>query len=95
MIKGCQKRIIMINDTASDIFDQAYFIMKDDEVIKKASKTDMIREANRIIDENLFGAYFSGAKRQGRRKYDRIAFFLGALCGGAFVGMLWIILSGV
>lgn len=96
MIKGCQKRIIMINDTGSDIFDQAYFIVKDGENEKKTSKSDMIREANRIIDENLLGAYFSGQKKQrSARKYGRTTFLLGALCGSAFVGILWIIISGI
>lgn len=96
MIKGCQKKIIMINDTGSDVFDQAYFIVKDNENDRKLSKTDMIREANRIIEENLLGAYFCGSKTNGRKKeYGRFVFFLGALCGGAFVGILWAVVSSM
>ncbi len=93
MIKGCQKKIIMINDTGSDIFEQAYFIIKDETKSEKIGKTDMIREASRIIDENLLGAYFGKEKKIRKRKKacDTLMFSLGALCGSGIIGILWMI----
>ncbi len=47
MIMGCEKRVIVVKDTGSDIFDEAYFI-----VSKNAADTghnDFLFEANRII----------------------------------------------
>ena len=94
MLKGCQKRIIMINDTGSDIFDQAYFIIKDANICDRFCKTDMIREANRIIDNNLLGAYFSGERKKKRGRYDVRSFVLGALFGAALVAILWLVIAG-
>ena len=95
MIKGCQKKIIMINDTGSDVFEQAYFIVKD-ERNGAISKTDMIREANRIIENNLLGPYFSSARtKKIKKKTETLTFFLGSVCGGGFVALFWAIVAGL
>ena len=94
VLKGCQKSIIMIKDTGSEIFDQAYFIIKDTESCTKMHKTDMIREANRIIDENLLGVYFSGdTRKKAHIVSSRICFFLGMLFGAFAVALLWAIVT--
>ncbi|MBR6513269.1 MAG: hypothetical protein IKT46_00405 [Clostridia bacterium] len=49
--KGCEKRMIMIKNTGSELFEEAYFILS----TKKSSDVtsdDMIKEANRIVSEN-------------------------------------------
>ena len=92
MIKGCQKRIIMLNDTGSDLFEQAYFIVKDKEITSHISKPDMIREANRIIENNLLGSYFAPSKRRiAKKNAESFFFFLGMVCGSAFIGIFWAI----
>ena len=51
MVRGCQRKVIFLKNTESKIFSEAYFIVGD-----KATdicEADMIREANRIIEENL------------------------------------------
>ena len=55
MIKGCQKRIIHLKNTNSDYFEEAYFILKDDQKYS-AAENDMIKEAERIAE-------YAGAKR--------------------------------
>jgi len=53
-MKGCQKRIILIKNTGSNIFDEAYFILKDNAVRSSAvTENDMVGEASRIVLENL------------------------------------------
>lgn len=51
MVKGCQKKVICIKDTGSDMFEEAFFIMKPskDGVPKEG---DMIREARRILENS-------------------------------------------
>lgn len=94
MIKGCQKKIIMINDTGSDMFEQAYFIVKDEAQGAVCSKNDMIREANRIIENNLLAPYFSPVKRKSLKKSAKnLVFFLGMVCGAGFIGILWAVVS--
>lgn len=72
MLKGCQKRVVVLNDTKSRYFDSAYFILKSDIPQNKCSR-DILREAEALINsvdtkfiekkEHSDGilAYFSGA----------------------------------
>lgn len=49
MIKGTQRRIIMVKDTESPYFDSAYFVIKSD-VASHRHDGDLISEANRMIE---------------------------------------------
>ena len=52
-MRGCQKKVIYLKNTGSDYFDEAYFVLKSDTGAYKRTDEDIIREANRIIDENI------------------------------------------
>ena len=53
MIKGISRKMFVLKDTKSDIFEEAYFVIKEDIIEKNpTSDIDMVAEANRIIDEN-------------------------------------------
>ena len=52
MVRGCQKKIIYLKNTQSNIFEEAYFVIKE-EVIEERSENDMVEEANRILNENF------------------------------------------
>ncbi len=76
MIKGNQKKVIHIKNTESCIFDEAYFILKED-CSASVPQNDMINEANRIIEENLKGELDG----KGERRFvfgKRFAFLLSA-----------------
>ena len=47
MLKGAQKRMVVVKTQDSRIFEEAYFVMRTD---TPASNTDMVGEANRIIE---------------------------------------------
>ena len=49
MLKGCQRRIIMVKDTGSKYFDSAYFVIKHD-LPSSSLESDMLAEAHRMID---------------------------------------------
>lgn len=51
MVRGCQRKVIFLKNTESKIFSEAYFIV--DDKATGICEADMIREANRIIEENL------------------------------------------
>lgn len=84
MVRGCQRKVIFLKNTESDIFSEAYFIV--DERRPDICEADMIREANRIIEENLARAANGGARKKGVARIARTllvsipAFILG---GGA------------
>ena len=88
MIKGCQRKIILLNGSESSLFESAYFVLKKNAESGKASHTDMVREANRIIERSLP----ENILRINRRKKARsilcgaAVFLCGALFGG---GAFW------
>ncbi len=49
MIKGTQRRIIMVKDTESPYFDSAYFVIKSD-LAPHRHDGDILSEANRMIE---------------------------------------------
>lgn len=51
-MRGCQKRMIQIKNMSGGIFDEAYFILREDAGICGHSESDMVQEASRIIEEN-------------------------------------------
>lgn len=55
MLKGCTKRVIVIKDTGSDLFDEAFFVIKpqNSKSGKLRTETDFVYEANKIISGRL------------------------------------------
>lgn len=79
MLKGAQKKMIVIKTSDSDIFEEAYFVVKGG---VERSRPDMVSEANRIIDG-------CGEKRRERKSRDMkaliiplISFMTGTIFGG-------------
>ena len=66
MVRGCQRKVIFLKNTESKIFSEAYFIVGDK--APEVCEADMIREANRIIEENLA----RGKGERGRRGISRL-----------------------
>ena len=50
MVRGCQKRMVYLKSTGSEVFDEAYFVVRDDALVN-FGECDMIKEANRILSE--------------------------------------------
>ncbi|MBQ8207805.1 MAG: hypothetical protein IJZ89_03620 [Clostridia bacterium] len=86
MFKGCRKQMIVLRGTGSEIFDEAYFVLKNSGEGKaqryssEGERTAMLLEANRILEENRLGE-----KRHSGSYYAlRYAlFFLGGLLLGS------------
>ena len=78
MIKGCHKQIVFLKNTGSELFEEAYFILKPNAYNKK--EDDIILEATRIIGE---ATDIKPKKRNVSHTVSRIAcFILGAIIGG-------------
>ena len=78
MIKGAQKRMIVVRTADSPIFEEAYFVMRNG---KGRDECDMIDEANRIIDS-------SGARRREKRRDPSrtLIFTICSFIGGSVIG---------
>lgn len=100
MIKGTQKKIIHIKDTHSRIFGEAYFILKAD-LKADISENEMVREAARIVDENLLSIYCSEqlspvksedkVKNTGLKSGAFAGFIAGASICSAVIGLIALI----
>lgn len=81
MLKGAQKKMIVVKTGDSALFEEAYFVMRRETV---AGRMDLLAEANKIIDG-------CGEKKRDviRRKYGMIAIavFSFAAGGGCGVGI--------
>ena len=54
LLKGVNKRVIVIKNPGSEIFEEAYFIVKSGSVkggVKQSKENEMVMEANRIISD--------------------------------------------
>ena len=88
MLKGCRKQIIVLRGTGSEIFDEAYFILKNsDEELKRSpsDNTAMLLEANKILEESRTGI------RQRPKSYYALRYCLFFIFGTVFGALLLIL----
>ena len=78
MIKGAQKKMIVVKTAESAVFEEAYFVLRRDSI---AEEEDMVREASRIIESH-------GMKKRRRDgiKLSGIIISLAAFLAGIFFG---------
>ena len=53
MLKGIQKKMIVLNINDSKVFESAYFIMKNHVKLSPPEDNAILLEANRIVSESL------------------------------------------
>ena len=53
MLKGCQKNIVHLKNTGSPYFEEAYFILNEKRKNHTEDENNLVKEANRIIEDNL------------------------------------------
>ncbi len=82
MIKGCAKRVIVVKNTNSEMFDEAYFIVNPKRGERKQS--DFLAEANKIISSE-FG---TSDKHRKIKKMQGVLLPLLFMTIGAFAGFL-------
>ena len=72
-MKGCQKNVILVKGKESELFEEAYFIMKETE--KPHRNADIVAEARRIIETEDMSASPISVKLN--RKKKLVCFFIG------------------
>lgn len=53
MIKGCAKRVVVVKDIESNLFEEAFFIVKPGSKSKKYAEEDFLNEAGKIVKHGL------------------------------------------
>ncbi len=78
-MKGCQKNVILVKGKESELFEEAYFIMKDTE--RPRSTADIVAEARRIIETEDMSAAPLSVKLNRKKK---LLFFLIGMLAASF-----------
>ena len=80
MIKGCQRKMIVVQGKDKSIFETAYFVLRHESEQKELRECDMLSEATRIINESSVQNARAGRFRSLRR--GLWLFWGGFLLGG-------------
>ena len=95
MYTGTQKKAIVIKNTENSMFEAAYFILKDD--FSHITESEMVREANKILKNNLIGGYFFAEQKNTKNKGKKgsFYFFMGAVFSGVLFGGIFLLLKQI
>lgn len=90
-MRGSEKKIIYVKDTGSNIFEEAYFVIRRgvDGEDDRPSESDMVREASRIVAQN--GADYPAARRRRRLRAKILSFLAGAAAATSLFGGVWLL----
>lgn len=84
-MRGCARKVVVLRGTASQMFDEAYFLVRPD--FEKRKQAEMLCEAERIVEQ-------STVRRRVRRigVRDALAFALGSLFGALLAALCVLLL---
>ncbi len=91
MIKGAQKRMIVVKTASSRIFEEAYFVMRGE---SSATENDMVSEANKIIENCGSGRREKKSKRAEVFLLPIVMFMSGSALGGGLVFAIMALCAG-
>ena len=89
MLKGYQRRLIMMPTKGSPLFETAYFILRKETDVKAPNQNEMLCEATRILEETTLTAKAPTFKR----RHIALALGIGICVGAVVMGILWLTLS--
>ncbi len=94
MIKGIQRNMVVLKNTGSPIFEEAYFILRE-RPGTETGKNDMVSEASRIIAANMISPekLIAEKSQKARERFIRLLIFaLGAISGGMLSALVVLLL---
>ena len=79
MIKGCNRRVIVVKHPDSDSFEEAYFIVREGKFKRKSDTDSLVGEANRLINGGGEVPHLLKKPRLSRGFCTALAFIAGAV----------------
>ncbi|MBP5209361.1 MAG: hypothetical protein J6125_00725 [Clostridia bacterium] len=79
MLHGCKKTVIHLSETDSEMFDEAYFILRGGAKTPPPAERDMVKEANRLLERAKTEGDRARERARRRRLYGLLCFLSGAL----------------
>ena len=87
MVTGEEKRIICLRGEKNALYDEVFFVLREGEGMPR--EQDMLREANRILEESL--RLRTQKKKKERGLFSLLSFLLGGL-SATLVSLLAVLL---
>ncbi len=84
MVKGMTRQAVVVKAPDQKLFDQAIFLVRPDVQPEGVSDAELLQQAREAAGANVAEESVSG-----RRKW--LGTCLGALAGGALVGLAWVV----
>lgn len=84
MVKGISRRVVVVQPSDSNVFEQAIFIIKD----QNTKSSDVMKEACHIAEQYLGKPH---VKRYVRKRWTNMHLFLAGLSGAGIVSSLWVV----
>lgn len=86
MIKGCNKRVIVMKNTGHEMIEEAFFILKPDtDTKKRPTENDILKQANLILDSKKMpsplGDISLNVTSQRKKTFDFTSFLWGTVVG--------------
>lgn len=94
MYKGTQKKAVVLRPGTNSIIEEAYFILKDD--FSNIKETEMIREANKILKNNILAGYFFEAEKTPpppQKKNGIVSFLAGGFLSFVLCTLLFLLIK--
>ena len=94
MYMGPQKKAVVLKPGVNSIVEEAYFIIKDD--FSNIKESEMIKEANKILNNNIVGSYFFENEKKEQPKAQKnsmTSFLLGAFLSFVLCTLFFLLLK--
>ena len=88
MVKGAQKQMIVVKINDSNLFEEAYFVVRRG---ASAGRLDMISEANKIVQASVARRCLGRSELARAVMLAVASFFAGSLVGAMIVGFVTIL----
>ena len=96
-MRGCEKRMVFLRHADSELFEEAYFVMRRD-VARRPAHRDMVAEAERILkgedrEVSVPAPLVRGKERKKEGKRGRWSFLVPFLLGVLVTALLFLALT--
>ena len=81
MVKGCEKRVVRLQKPDSRLFEEVFFVLRDDPSALRLARGDIVAEASRLLSE----VALPRPRRHHGRRLPLTAFLLGAALSAAVI----------
>jgi hypothetical protein len=88
MVKGARRSMIVLRDTDSAIYEEAYFLLREDLKDPLPTPDSLVEEANRIVGGNLLSSSRPKHKSRVSIPPSLLWYLIGLLSGMGFAFLL-------